>query len=141
MLDSSALQYWHAELNRMFFGGQLEPVIIRTIRGTAFSDEEATAEFIENTDPFLICFYENDYDNAYSSDMYTLTVLLHEMCHQYVRENDLEDNDMHGDVFKQVALDHGMKVNGYALSEEAQERIEARLSAFKVLSKVGNKQT
>lgn len=136
ILDKAALQYWHSRFNYMFFENALEPAIIRL---KPANDEATTydpdAEFIGSTEPFLINFY---IDVSMETAEYVLTVLLHEMVHQYCCENDIEDmnDDEHTEEFREVAEMCGLTIRGYALSEWARDAIRKQLKLFDIASEL-----
>lgn len=134
ILDCATLQYWHSRFNYMFFENALEPAIIRVYTDENIEyDEDTQADFIGALDPFAIRFFFDVSD----SPMFTLTVLLHEMVHQYCRENGIEDIDgedySHSDDFREAAEEHGLIMNGYKLAEWAQKAIEEQIALYDVI--------
>lgn len=130
------LQYWHARLNYMFFDGQLEPAIMQ--RKEKVEDYDGTeARFIDCTDPFIIEFYYDLEECGEELELYTLTVLLHEMVHQYCREKEIEDVDedgVHLEDFREEAARHGLTQDGYRLTDESKEKIERGLEVYRILT-------
>ena len=130
-METVDLQYWHAELNKMFFNGELEPAIINWFpRNT---DEDGIyADFFEQTKPFLIQFYIDLHGYI---DIFLITILLHEMVHQYCSENHIDDTDgeEHKAIFAEIAEQHGLREKGYALQESALKEIEKRLKVYNKL--------
>ena len=128
MRDAGWYQFWHAELNRMLFDGRLEPCVMCVSSCTG----DLRAEFVPSTNPYLMSIY----DEPEEADADALTVLLHEMCHEYIDQNDLV-NDEHGPMFQSVARDHGMGGIGYSLADETRDRLEKRLSSFDNIQSIG----
>ena len=119
------LQFLHAELNHLFFNGELEPAVIqsRYNEDEYFEDLDGTeAEILPMLEPWVIRFYCNLEEN---SDLYLITVLLHEMVHQYCAENEIEDTDDmgHTDQFRAAAEAHGLENDGYKLTAAAEKQI------------------
>jgi len=133
MLSTAFLQFWHAELNKMFFDGELETAYIRI---GPEREDETVAEFEERTVPFMITFFEGP-ATCLTDELFSIETLLHEMCHQYVREHELTEDDPHGPEFVRVAESHGMKRGGYMLSDDARSRIGERLSLYRAVASLG----
>ena len=136
ILNEAALQYWHNKFNQMFFNNELEPAIIKIFPHDEFNDYGIEANFISVTDPFLIQFH---YDVSESDNIYTLTVLLHEMVHQHCLENNIEDmdeEDKHTKDFIFEGENHGLS-QGYFLQTQAEERIKEELKKYDSISSVG----
>lgn len=129
MKNEAWLQFWHAELNRMFFDGKLEPALVRIVEAdhTDSYDNPIMGQFMHQCDPYLIVFW---YDPSKESDIDTLSVLLHEMIHQYCAENDIEDMEdgEHNSAFMLEAKQHGLAIGGCILSDEASKTIRERLT-------------
>lgn len=128
--------YLHAALNYHLFNGKLEAVIIKTFD---FDDDRnenmIEAQTITELDPFLI-YVSNQ---ALEGDpVYFTTVLLHEMIHQYNRQEDIEDTDpytgKHLHAFFVAADKHGL-INGYALKPETEQLIKKLLESYAVVYK------
>lgn len=130
-LNEAALQFFHAEFNYIFFEGKLEPAIIKV--ATRESDEDE-AEFIGMCEPFLIVFYGDISEESLTE--YYLTVLLHEMVHQYCRENEIEDiteDFEHSEEFREEAEEHGLTQDGYILTPWAKETIAKRIELYTLI--------
>lgn len=137
-MNLAEMQYWHAKLNYMFFDGQLEPAIIQQ-KEKIEDDDGIEARFIDCTDPFIIVFYNDPEDREEGLELYTITVLLHEMIHQYCKENEIEDTDEYGvhlEEFREEAARHGLTQNGYRLTDEAKEKIEKELEDYRRLTHI-----
>lgn len=134
ILDASTMQYWHSKFNHMFFENALEPAIIKIYPGVEEDKEGTQALFMGNLEPFVIAFYY-DISNA-ELTTYTLTVLLHEMVHQYCAENEIEDIDgfEHSDDFREEAENHGLTMDGYALAAWAQDAINKQIKLLDCVS-------
>jgi len=132
-MTKESLQFWHAELNKLFFNGELEPAIIQCWEIPQEENEELIeAQLVPITDPFIIQFY---FDIENEDFLYTITVLLHEMVHQYCAEQGIEDinsiTDKHTRAFKKAAEEHGLMQGGYFLKEGAKSLIESRAETIK----------
>lgn len=130
-MTKESLQFWHAELNKLFFNGELEPAIIQCWKIPPEDNEnQIEAQLVNITNPFIIQFY---FDIENENFLYTITVLLHEMVHQYCAEQGIEDmsiiTDKHTRAFKKAAEKHGLIQGGYALNDEAKTLIENRAKA------------
>lgn len=124
------LYYFHAFLNYKLFKGKLEPVIIRI-----FDDDfEVSAQIETELDPFIIFMGKSLLE---SEPVFTITVLLHEMVHQYNRQRGAEDVEAytgeHNAVFKRVARSHGLQMDGYKLTDETRALIEKQLELYKLM--------
>ena len=126
------LYYFHAFLNYKLFGGKLEAVIIKTFDD---NDERNGDMILAQTetelDPFIIFIGKSVLE---SDPVFTLTVLLHEMVHQYNRQRGAEDIDYetgkHNATFGRVAKNHGLELGGYRLTEETRDMIERQLKHY-----------
>lgn len=122
------LYYFHAFLNHKFFNGKLEAVIIKTFDD---SDDEMLAKIETELDPFII-FIGNF--SIEGDPVFLITVLLHEMIHQYNRQRGIEDVDCdtgkHNASFKRAARNHGLEMGGYRLTDEAMELISKQLKHY-----------
>lgn len=127
-MTKEALTYYHAALNYHFFGGELEPAIFDITK----KGDGITAAFVDVTDPFLIEFDE-DFINECNDDLFILTILLHEMTHEYCYMFDICDIDENGDhseEFVAAAEEHGLTFNGYKLTDEANTKIERIITHY-----------
>lgn len=135
------LAYWHGYLNLKYFNGELEPVIIAFI--SSGNRKGIESRFIAQTQPFIIEFYdmEEEFD-GYKPSIYLLTVLFHEMIHQYAEQCGIEDttDGTHTKVFKEIAFDHGMAQDGYKLSEEIKLDINKHINDFNAVYSIGRGQ-
>ena len=128
-MTKEALTYYHAALNYTFFAGELEPAIFDFTE----KDDGVTATFIDVTDPFLIEFDE-EFINECDDDIFILTIMLHEMIHEYCYMFDICDideySDDHSEEFVEVAEDHGLTFNGYKLTDNARNKIENIIASY-----------
>lgn len=124
------LYYFHAFLNYKLFKGELEPVAIRFFDDNN-SQDGTIATILTETDPFIICM---DKSLLEGDPVFTITILLHEMIHQYNRQREEEDIDEytgeHNEIFKQAAEKKGMITGGYGLTAETKNLIEEQLKLF-----------
>lgn len=127
----SDLQYWHSKLNKKLFNNELEVAKI-VVRESKIAEEEGTeAEFIEWYGKPYIAFYSLLTEDTIS--VYEITILLHEMVHQYCRQTgivDIDENGKHNSKFKEVAEKHGLDQYGYHLQSDLEEEIEVELTWF-----------
>jgi len=137
MNEEAWLQFWHAELNRLFFNGELEPALVHIDVADEHDDEEhPLAAFYGRFNPFMITFY---YDPIDEDKARTLGVLLHEMTHQYCAEHDIEDMDENGEhssEFYRIASEHGLIYHGAVLSDEARANLLQRIETVNVVNSV-----
>lgn len=127
-LDISFFYFWHETLNRIFFDGKLEAVIFKF-----YQDEEELAHIDTELEPFLIQVNES---LLTKDEYFVITVILHEMIHQYSRENCIEDIDEfgeHNENFKHEATNHGLIMNGYKLTRKAKDIISPLLECYNVI--------
>jgi len=134
------LQFFHGELNRLFFKGKLESAIICPaiwLDEDDWPDGEVTASTYTETAVFFIQFNVIDLETSedFDDDMFLITVLLHEMVHQYCREEGVEDID-HGSNFVRRAVRHGLTQSGYKLTEQAKEKISERLRLYNLINPI-----
>lgn len=127
-----ALYYFHAFLNRELFDGELEAVIIKRFDDRTPDNYSGTLSQIETeTDPFIIFFASSLFGD---DPVFTITVLLHEMIHQYNRQRGIEDIDEdtgeHNGAFKRAAACHGLEMGGYTLTTETENRIKEQLKNY-----------
>lgn len=145
ILDEAALQYWHSRFNYMFFQNELEPAIIIICQHCQEDNDSlgdiTEARFIGELEPYVIVFYDDT--TAYTEEstiLYWLTVLLHEMIHQYCAQNGIIDIDeltgAHTDEFRDEAENHGLTARGYALSEYAANAIKKQMRLADVVTDV-----
>lgn len=140
----SVLQYWHEDLNKMFFGGELGPALIVPLNDEDNESGENEAVFSPLSEPFLIQFNRRTlvngdiFEDQFSEKI--LTILLHEMVHQYCEENwieSIDDRGNHTSEFADQAAAHGLTSGGYRLSEDARacivERREVCADVFRIL--------
>lgn len=133
------LQFFHAELNHMFFDGKLEPALVINPYDEEYYlsyEDDTEADFVGTTDPFIIRFY---FDVENHSDLYTVTVLLHEMIHQYCAENGIEDINLgeHTERFRDISILHGLDQGGYKLTADAEAKIETKLAIVRRFTEMG----
>lgn len=131
-MNETALQYFHAYFNYKYFDNKLEPCVIKAKldEGMANAEEVVEAATFTETIPFMIRFY-NDVMNE--DPVRLLEILLHEMIHQYCRENEIYDCDRDGThlpVFKEIAEKHGLQM-GYILTDEKKKEFEAAITGYK----------
>ena len=132
------LLYFHAFLNQKLFGGKLEAVIIKTFDDSDPDNEEMIqAQIITSLDPFVIFIGESLLDedpNDIENPIFTITVLLHEMIHQYNREHEIEDIDPdsfeHNELFRYAARHHGLIQSGYKMTDETRQMIEKQWKLY-----------
>lgn len=132
-LSITGLQYFHAELNRLFFSNELKPVTVIKVPPVKSEYEglRISAFFEDRTDPYIIGFYD---DPAEMPPLQAVRILLHEMIHQYRTEKFPEEEDLirntpnHNDAFKKQELAHG--INGETLTEAAEEIVTERLLKY-----------
>ena len=122
------LYYFHSFLNYKLFNGKLEPVIFQI-----FDDDfECLAQIETNLDPFIIFIGKSVLPDT--DPVFTLTILLHEMVHQYNRQREVEDVEPytgeHNAVFKRTARSHGLEMDGYKLTDETKIMIEKQLKTY-----------
>lgn len=125
------LTYYHAALNFHFYGGELEPAIF-TLVNFDDTDEDITARFVDCTDPFLIEF-NSDFIRECNDDIFILTILLHEMAHEYCYLMDICDVDYdgnHTEEFVAAAEEHGLTFSGYKLTDAAHAEIERIIKKY-----------
>lgn len=138
MSKESWLQFWHAELNRTFFDGELEPALVHIDTEWEQDDNEPPlAIFCGRLNPFLITFYCDPSD---MKEIEALEVLLHEMVHQYCAEHGIEDMDdsgEHSSEFYRAASMHGLVYHGAVLSAEARENLTQRIKVVDAVSRIG----
>jgi len=138
-LDQATLQYWFAEFNRLIFNNQLENSVILVKDYGDFDETEA--EFIQCTDPFVIKFHNGKsmIEEDEPGKVYYLSILLHEMIHQYCYETGIVDIDEigeHSEEFKNAAYEHEMIQDGYKLSEKIETTIKNRMKAFDAVASI-----
>ena len=137
-MKKEELYYFHAVLNRLYFLNELEPVIIRVSGESDYEiddDESMMANFVSMTDPFLIWF--NSELLSDDDEVYIITVLMHEMVHQYCAQWEIEDmlpEGSHSEAFKEAAADHGLTQGGYVLSSELKGFIEEKITSYHALN-------
>ena len=138
------LYYFHAWFNKRCFGGDLEPAIIKTFSGDeTFPDDPYSIEAQTTTysDPIIIYFNSDlfftdigsDPDEVKNEELCFLTVLLHEMCHQYNAECGVCDVDFDGthlDAFLEVSEGCGMVKSGYALGQELEKLVLEEMEKY-----------
>lgn len=132
-----ALQYWHEALNREFFNGGLRPAVIRIAISEELEGSGILAQCIPESTPALILFhYYPDKNNI----LETITILLHEMIHQYLDEYsklmegigliDVEKNGKHTQLFSMAAVTHGLNAEGKELLPGAREKISKMIDQY-----------
>lgn len=128
-MTKEALTYYHAALNYHFFGGELEPGIFD------FTDtgDGIAARFVEATEPFLF-EYNEEFINECNDEIFILTILLHEMTHEYCYLMNICDIDEytgdHSEEFAEAAEEHGLTFSGYKLTDEARAKIERIIAHY-----------
>lgn len=132
IIDNEALMYFHSELNKVFFDGKLETAIVCHVPDVQGNDEGIEATTEETLEPFIIWFRR---DVSEDEPVYVLTVLLHEMVHQYCTENGIEDMDgwEHSDEFRYEAEEHGLQTSGYELTEEAEGKVDSIIQKYNII--------
>lgn len=135
------LYYFHSFLNYKLFKGKLEAVIIKIFDDNDESNEDGVlAQVVKNVDPFIIFIGESLLE---SDPVFTMTVLLHEMIHQYNQQRGVEDIDertgKHNSIFKRTAESHGLELNGYRLKAETRDMIENQLKHYDYMMEVSKK--
>lgn len=137
-MTEAMLQYFHAWYNKELFNNELEPVIICANNTEEFKNIQA--QFINNFDPYTIAFNIDvpEEEETESDTLYYLTVLLHEMVHQYCEENDIQDTlyGKHLQAFIEEAENKGLVQNGYCLNDEIKERVIKQIKLYKQLHEV-----
>ena len=131
-MQLTELYYFHALINHAFFNGELEAVILREFE----SQDDIVAKLETNLEPFIIWFDKSHLEEA--DDVFIITVLFHEMIHQFCKEHGIEDVDADGthlDVFKVIAREHGLTHNGYGLSTSVEEFIKKHLERYEEFHK------
>lgn len=130
----SNLQYWHSKLNKELFNNELEVAKI-VIKDSEIAKEEGIeAEFIEWYSRPYIAFYSWSIEDDASVSIHEITVLLHEMIHQYCRQEgivDMDSNGEHNSTFSAVAEKHGLNRYGYQLQSQLEDEIDAELDWFR----------
>ena len=129
-MNESALQYFHAYFNYKYFDNKLEPCVIKAKQDEDFCyDEGIEARTFTETVPFMIRFY-NDVTNE--DPVYLLQILLHEMIHQYCRENEIDDCDIDGvhlPAFKDIAAKHGLQ-SGYMITNAKKKEFKEVIAEY-----------
>lgn len=130
-LSITGLQYWHAELNRLLFNNELKPAIIELKPDPEYAETFSEAAYTHTeAEPYLIIFYVN---LANYEPLQALAILLHEMIHQYCRENGTEDAKTgreHNAAFMAAAEAHGLTPDGQELTAETAAMITDRLEKY-----------
>ena len=132
------LYYYHETINRLYFNGSLEAVIIKT--KTDNYDDPITASTETTSDPFII-WIDKDIlrtSTSISDKLFVLTVLFHEMIHQYNAENCVEDTDDSGEhlqEFVDSSYEHGMLQNGYALSDKVRDTLISYIRKYEIVNR------
>ena len=124
-IDNEALMFFHAMLNQEFFGGKLNPAIVKMAPGVRWKEDVHKATTYSGRYPTQIVFHTDVSD---TEPLKVATVLLHEMVHQYCMENGISEED--SDSFGQEAARHGMTAGGYELTEEARSRLRPKLEGY-----------
>lgn len=131
------LYFYHAYLNRLFFKGKLEAVLLfmgKEYNGL-FDDPDTEVNIETEIDPFIICFNRETLEKAETEEdkVYISTVLLHEMIHQSNREKGIEDVERytgeHYPVFKRQATHIGLK-GGYIATDELKTEIKTMIQKY-----------
>lgn len=128
------LQFFHGELNRLFFDGKLEAAII-SVKHTDTEQQDITASFVDGFDPVIIwfnkCYIEEECDYCTDDMMFLLTILLHEMFHQKNHQDGITDmtEGEHNSNFKNSVYGI-MNLNGYGLEDSTSEIILQRLTQY-----------
>ena len=131
-MELTDIYYFHSYLNWKLFKGKLEPVIIELFDfGDDKNLDNIEARIETDLDPFII-FMGNHLLKEDPISM--ITVLLHEMVHQYNRQRGYEDTEewtgKHLAIFRRAAAAHGLEMGGYRLTAEMKEMIEEHLKAY-----------
>lgn len=133
-MTEAMLQYFHAWYNKELFNNELEPAMI-CVKNTGGELPEIQAEFIRVTEPFVIRFNIDvpEEEETEADTIYYLTVLLHEMVHQYCEENDIDDtlDGEHMEAFEEEAENRGLIQGGYRLSNEIKEKVIEQVECYK----------
>lgn len=131
-MELTKLYYFHGLINREYFDGRLEPVIFREF----VSDDDVVAKVETCLEPFIIWFNKENLEE--DDDIFLITVLFHEMIHQYCGEHSIKDvapDGTHLEVFTDIAIEHGLTHNGYGLSEDVEEFIKKYLERYEEFHK------
>ena len=132
-MDLNKLYYFHEWLNVKYFDGKLEAAIIRDSQPCEW--EDLTARIETETEPFIIWFNSEELKEE-GNELYLITVLLHEMVHQYNRELgllDVDEDGEHLEQFKETAVDHGLIQDGYALDPAVKNSIIDALKKWELM--------
>ena len=135
------LQFFHGEINRLFFNGELEAAIISIYY---FDDWNIVATTFTTTDPFIIAFnksYIEESEETEDEQTYYLTVLTHEMIHQWNAQEGIEDtysDGTHTEDFLQ-ACNGILTQDGYELEDHAGKALKDRLRKYNLLLSVFGK--
>lgn len=130
MIDEGVLQYFHAALNKEIFNNELSPAIIR-IESCLENEEETTACTYPDYSPCLITFFLENKNETFGymvNPVFVITVLLHEMIHQYCHEKgikDTEEDGTHLPIFEDIACKFGLEMRGYKLSDKTKQIIQS----------------
>lgn len=110
------LRRLHATINREFFDGALQPITLDICNINKGSDpDDAWAMYGREWpgSPYKILFahefmgYLKRQSAQWAQAEILFQVMLHEMVHQYCKENDIEDTD-HNEQWQKAAADHGL---------------------------------
>lgn len=127
------LQYFFNLLNYKYFDSELEPTIIKT---STFKGEEIEADFLFCCCPYCIRFNSKIIEQA--DELYLITILLHEMVHQYCDQHEIVDVTREGkhtsDFFKQ-AKEVGL-IDGYMLSKELETELKKEIRSYNTIFEV-----
>lgn len=130
-MELTELYYFHALINRKYFNNELEPVIIREFESEDYDEDDITAKVETCLEPFVIWFNKEHLEE--NDELFTITVLFHEMIHQYCTQNGIDDvtpDGTHLEDFVIVASDHGMTHNGYGLSEDVEKFLKTYIDRY-----------
>ncbi|MBR6171571.1 MAG: hypothetical protein IKQ49_00135 [Eubacterium sp.] len=119
-MTEGELQYAHSWLNQRYFDGRLQAAIIRFFPELAHNERGCEGVCVTtDTIPCIIELFINpeEYGSLVCKG-HIITVLLHEMIHQYCSENDIDDTD-HNEAFVAEAEKRGMTRRGYVMTEPA----------------------
>lgn len=94
------------ELNREYFTGELQPIVICITRGKKYWGKFLHPRGPSGASP---CIFLSGVLNKSPEEW--RDSLLHEMCHQYLYEKGITEQDDHGPLFMEVATKCGIRLS------------------------------
>lgn len=143
---SIVMQGMYSRLNKKFFNGELEKVVITFEAGYkkgAFGWIHTVKDWKQGQAERYNINISGDYLDRSREDI--ISTLLHEMCHLYALQNDIQDTSRsgiyHNKKFKKIAEEHGLTVQeadkiGYSvtkLTEESHEWLKDNCNFTEIL--------